>query len=71
MLSGDLSKEENSEFGKQFKAHQVELTAGYHAEAKGFYQKLVESYPKSEWAHRAKDRLIEMGTQGVQEELDS
>lgn len=67
----DLSKEESTDFGKQFKAHQAELTAGYHAEAKGFYQKLVESYPKSEWASRAKDRLVEMGAQGVQEELDS
>lgn len=68
---GDLDKTEIGEFTKLYKVRQAELLAGYQAEAKGFYQKLVESYPKSEWAHRAKDRLIEMGAQGVQEELDS
>jgi outer membrane protein assembly factor BamD (BamD/ComL family) len=40
-------------------------------EAKGFYQKLVESYPTSAWAARARDRLVEMGQAGVREELDS
>ena len=43
----------------------------YAPEAKGYYQNLVESYPNSEWSRRAKDRLIEMGTLGVKEELDS
>ncbi|NTV75570.1 MAG: hypothetical protein HGA66_15375, partial [Holophaga sp.] len=43
----------------------------YKEEAKGFYQKLVESYPGSEWAGRANDRLLEMGQTGRKEELDS
>lgn len=67
----ELTKEELESFGKQLGNLQGETLAGYRNEAKGFYQKLVESYPTSEWARRAKDRLIEMGTQGVQEELDS
>lgn len=45
--------------------------AKYKAEARANYQKLVESYPQSVWAGRAKDRLVEMGQKGIQEELDS
>jgi outer membrane protein assembly factor BamD len=43
----------------------------FRDEAKGYYQKLVESYPNGEWAHRASDRLREMGSAGLKEELDS
>jgi len=43
----------------------------YRAEARSYYQKLVESYPNSILAGRAKDRLIEMGQENVKEELDS
>jgi outer membrane protein assembly factor BamD (BamD/ComL family) len=46
-------------------------TAKYRQEAKDYYQKLVESYPNSEWTGRAKDRLLEMGQSHVKEELDS
>lgn len=67
----ELPKADITDFSKRLLAHQKELIAGYRAEAKGFYQKLVESYPNSDWSRRAKDRLIEMGTLGVQEELDS
>ncbi len=42
----------------------------YRTEARSFYQKLVESYPKGAWAGRAKDRLLEMGQANVKEELD-
>ena len=67
----ELSKEELEEFTKKLGVQQTETLNGYRSEAKGYYQKLVESYPNSEWARRAKDRLIEMGTLGVKEELDS
>lgn len=67
----ELSKEELEAFNKQLGVQQTETLNGYRTEAKGYYQKLVESYPNSEWARRAKDRLIEMGTLGVKEELDS
>jgi len=65
------TKEENAAYKKELKALAAEETAKYRLEARGYYQKLVESYPKSEWAGRAKDRLVEMGTENVKEELDS
>jgi outer membrane protein assembly factor BamD len=43
----------------------------YQEEAKSYYQRLVESYPASLWAGRARDRLIELGQANVGEELDS
>ena len=66
-----LSKEEQAQWAKEFGAYEKAETARFREEAKGFYQKLVESYPTSSWAARAKDRLVEMGTDGVKEELDS
>lgn len=66
-----LSKEELEGFEKEWKAFAKEEEAKYRAEAKTFYQRLVESYPTSEWTPRAKDRLIEMGQAGVHEELDA
>lgn len=45
--------------------------SAYSDEAKTYYQKLVESYPKSEWARRASDRLLELGSTVVKQELDS
>ena len=45
--------------------------AKYRQEALDYFQKLVESYPNSEWTGRAKDRLLEMGKAHVKEELDS
>ncbi|MBP1773794.1 MAG: yfiO [Holophagaceae bacterium] len=67
----DLNKEQLTQYGKDFEAFSKEKISGYRAEAKSYYQKLVESYPGSEWARRAADRLVTMGTSGVKEELDS
>ena len=66
-----LDKEEQKQWSKDFDAFLKDETAKYRQEAKGFYQKLVESYPASPWAARAKDRLLEMGQGGFKEELDS
>jgi outer membrane protein assembly factor BamD len=67
----DLNKEQIEQYGKDFKAFSEERIKGFRIEAKSYYQKLVESYPGSEWSRRAADRLITMGTSGVKEELDS
>jgi outer membrane protein assembly factor BamD len=67
----DLNKEQVAQYSKDFEAFSREKIAGFRAEAKSYYQKLVESYPGSEWARRAADRLVTMGTSGVKEELDS
>jgi outer membrane protein assembly factor BamD len=66
-----LSKEEMKAYGKAFEAFGAEKVKGFRAEAKSYYQKLVESYPGSEWARLAADRLIIMGQSGVKEALDS
>jgi outer membrane protein assembly factor BamD len=66
-----LSKEEVAQYVKDFTVFSNERIKGFRSEAKSYYQKLVESYPGSEWARRAADRLITMGTSGVKEELDS
>jgi outer membrane protein assembly factor BamD len=67
----DLNKEQIAQYSKDFEVFSREKVAGFRAEAKSYYQKLVESYPGSEWARRAADRLVTMGTSGVKEELDS
>ncbi len=66
-----LSKAEESQFRREFEAFEKAELTKFKDEAKGFYQKLVESYPNSEWTLKAKDRLLEMGTRGVKLELDS
>jgi outer membrane protein assembly factor BamD len=74
-----LGKEDFSKLDKEERAAMVlagstlrkEEIAKYRKEARASYQKLVESYPASVWAGRAKDRLVEMGQAGVKEELDS
>jgi outer membrane protein assembly factor BamD len=66
-----MTKEQGGQYGKDFTAFLKEKVAGFRTEAKSYYQKLVESYPGSEWARRAADRLVIMGTSGVKEELDS
>jgi len=66
-----LDKEQIAQYSKDFVTFSSEKIKGYRAEAKSYYQKLVESYPGSEWARRAADRLVTMGTSGVKEELDS
>jgi outer membrane protein assembly factor BamD len=40
------------------------------SEARSYYQRLVESYPGSPWAGRARDRLLELGQTKITEELD-
>jgi outer membrane protein assembly factor BamD len=67
----DLTKEQIDQYGKDFVVFSAEKIKGYRAEAKSYYQKLVESYPGSEWARKAADRLVTMGTSGVKEDLDS
>jgi outer membrane protein assembly factor BamD len=67
----DITKEQVTQYAKDFAAFSAEKVVGYRAEAKSYYQKLVESYPGSEWARRAADRLVTMGTSGVKEDLDS
>ena len=67
----DLTREQLEQYGKDFFTFSTERILGYRAEAKSYYQKLVESYPGSEWARRAADRLVAMGTSGVKESLDS
>ncbi|MDR2697503.1 MAG: outer membrane protein assembly factor BamD [Holophagales bacterium] len=42
----------------------------YTSEARSYYQRLVESYPSSIWAGRARDRLLELGQTRITEELD-
>jgi outer membrane protein assembly factor BamD len=66
-----MTREQVVQYGKDFQAFSEGRVKTYRAEAKSYYQKLVESYPGSEWARRAADRLITMGTSGVKEELDS
>jgi outer membrane protein assembly factor BamD len=67
----DLTKEQIKQYSKDSEEFSNERIKGFRAEAKSYYQKLVESYPGSEWARRAADRLVTMGTAGVKEELDS
>nr|WP_320133906.1 outer membrane protein assembly factor BamD [uncultured Holophaga sp.] len=66
-----LSKAEHAEFAKALRAYDDRELESYRAEARDYYQKLVESYPSSSWAARAKDRLFEMGQSHLREELDS
>ncbi|HJW71715.1 MAG TPA: outer membrane protein assembly factor BamD [Geothrix sp.] len=66
-----LTREQLAQYGKDFEAFSQESIKGYRNEAKSYYQKLVESYPGSEWARRAADRLVAMGTANVKESLDS
>jgi outer membrane protein assembly factor BamD len=67
----DLKREEIAQYGKDYVAFSQERIKSYREEAKNYYQKLVESYPGSDWARRAADRLVAMGTTTVKEALDS
>jgi outer membrane protein assembly factor BamD len=66
-----LNKDQMEEFVKAVRRMVKDTSNGYVEEAKGYYKKLVESYPTSEWAGKASDRLLEMGQAGLKEELDS
>jgi outer membrane protein assembly factor BamD len=67
----ELTFDQRKAYGTELTAFAKERIDAFRAEAKDYYQKLVESYPKSEWAVRAADRLISMGTTGIKESLDS
>lgn len=66
-----LNREQTAGYLAALKKLEREEETKFRAEARSFYQKLVESYPKGDWAGRAKDRLLEMGQTAVKEELDS
>ena len=67
----ELDHEQQKTFGLAQNQFMKESVEHYRAEAKTYYQKLVESYPGGEWAKRAADRLLEMGSTNVKQELDS
>ena len=67
----DITRDEITQYSKDFMSFSQERITGFRNEAKNYYQKLVESYPSSEWARRAADRLVTMGTTSVKESLDS
>jgi len=69
--SSKLDKKELEELKAGFTKLSTDEIAKYRQEARDYFQKLVESYPNSEWTARAKDRLLEMGQSHVKEELDS
>jgi outer membrane protein assembly factor BamD len=64
------SKQVTADYEKAAKKILADVEVQWRLEARGYYQKLVESYPKSEWAGRARDRLLEMGQSHVSEGLD-
>jgi len=66
-----LDKKELGDLKTQIEKLGADEIAKYRQEAKTYFQKLVESYPNSEWTSRAKDRLLEMGQANVKEDLDS
>ena len=65
-----VSKEDGARFRKDMEAFQKAEVAKFREEARTYYQRLVESYPTSEWAGRAKDRLLEMGQAHIKENYD-
>lgn len=67
----DLSPSDLARYKLDLEKFSEEEVVKYRAEAKDFYQKLVESYTTGEWATRARERLVEMGQRDVKEELDS
>lgn len=66
-----LSPADLARYKLDFDKFSKEEIVKYREEARGFYQKLVESYTTGEWATRARERLVEMGQRDVKEELDS
>ncbi|HWQ09640.1 MAG TPA: outer membrane protein assembly factor BamD, partial [Holophaga sp.] len=56
-----LSKEEQATYKAEFDAYKKAEVAKYRQEARDDYQRLIESYPKSPWAKRAKHDLDAMG----------
>lgn len=66
----DLDKGQQKEMRDDQEAWAKGQIADWRKQAKDYYQRLVESYPNSEWARHASDRLVEMGQTGLKEELD-
>jgi outer membrane protein assembly factor BamD len=66
----DLDKDQQKQMAGDQAAWARGLVEGWRQQAKEYYQRLVESYPHSEWARYASDRLVEMGQTGLKEELD-
>ncbi|MBS1767216.1 MAG: outer membrane protein assembly factor BamD [Acidobacteria bacterium] len=66
----DLDKDQQKQMRAAEASWMKELRDGWRQQAKDYYQRLVESYPNSEWARHASDRLVEMGQTGLKEELD-
>jgi outer membrane protein assembly factor BamD len=67
----DLTAEDMKGYAGDLKTYGTNMVKGYRDEARSYFQKLVESYPGSEWSRLAADRLIAMGASGVKEDLDS
>ena len=67
----ELTREEGKDYEAKITAFAKGRIDSFRTEAKEYYHKLVESYPKSEWAVKAADRLITMGSTTVKESLDS
>ena len=66
----DLDKDQQKVMVEDQKAWIQGQIEGWRQQAKEYYQRLVESYPNSEWARHASDRLVEMGQTGLKEGLD-
>ena len=66
-----LNTQERKQWASIFEAAVKAELEKFATEARGFYMRLVESYPTSTWAGRARDRLLEMGKAQIAEELDT
>ncbi|HET8901710.1 MAG TPA: outer membrane protein assembly factor BamD [Holophagaceae bacterium] len=66
----DLDKDQQKQMVEDQNAWGKSQIDGWRQQARDYYQRLVESYPDSEWARHASDRLVEMGQTGLKEELD-
>ena len=66
-----LTRDETERYEEALRTYSDEEARRNQLEARGYYERLVESYPTSPWAQRASDRLVEMGRTGLKEELDS
>jgi outer membrane protein assembly factor BamD len=66
-----LTADEQLQLKTELEAYKKTEIAKYRQEAKDYFHRLVESYPKGDWAGRAKDNLVEMGQDNIKEELDS
>lgn len=56
-----LTNAEEKQFKSELEAYRAEEMTKYRQEAREYFQRLVESYPKSRWTKLAKHELSEMG----------